>query len=185
MKPSRLAPVLVVVVGCGNPAAPAPAPRSSPPLAPPALAASVSPPPPLAASPSAVPPPGHPPEDLSAEATFLLPIPARDQAPESPPSGWCGETALQEGLLYLGVWAPQRAINHAGKPSHPDLYATELPVALSALGVRFAFYSGPRGFAPFAAWAREALEEGDPVVAGVKILPTAHPEWGLDHFVLV
>jgi hypothetical protein len=32
---------------------------------------------------------------------------------------------------------------------------------------------------------RGALAEGDPVIAGVKILPTAHPDWGLDHFVLV
>ena len=37
----------------------------------------------------------------------------------------------------------------------------------------------------FARWAREAIDEGDPVLAGVKIVPTAHPEWGLDHFVLV
>jgi hypothetical protein len=37
----------------------------------------------------------------------------------------------------------------------------------------------------FEQWIRRALDEGDPVLAGVKILPTIHPEWGLDHFVLV
>lgn len=114
----------------------------------------------------------------------LLPIPARSQAPESPPSGWCGETAIQEGLLHLGVWAPQRVINAAGRPTHPDLYSPEIPVALSALGVRHSFYSGARGYEPFAKWVRAAIDEGVPVFAGVKLLPTQHPEWGLDHFVL-
>ena len=118
------------------------------------------------------------------EAT-VLPIAARAQAPESPAAGWCGETAIQEALLHLGVWAPQRLINASGKPAHPDLYSPDIPVALSALGVRYGSYRGPRGFEAFARWVREAIDQGDPVLAGVKILPTAHPQWGLDHFVLV
>jgi hypothetical protein len=131
--------------------------------------------PPIAAAPK-------PPSD----ATVELPIPARAQAPESPPSGWCGETAIQEGLLYLGAWAPQAFINRAGNPAHPDLYSPEIPVALSALGVRTTIYPAKeRGYDAFARWVRGALDEGDPVLAGVKIQPTAHPEWGLDHFVLV
>jgi hypothetical protein len=135
--------------------------------------------------------PAPPPPHADAEAgdpegaSFVLPIPARAQSPESPPSGWCGETAIQEGLLHLGVWGPQRLIHRAGHPAHPDLYSPEMPVALSELGVRFSMYSGARGFEPFARWARAAIVEGDPVIAGVKILPTEHPEWGLDHFVLV
>jgi hypothetical protein len=134
------------------------------------------------ADPSSAPPP----PDLAAQATLALPIPARDQDQEAPSSGWCGETAIQEGLLYLGAWAPQRVVNRVGRPVHPDLYSPEIPVALAALGVRHTFYAAKRpGFPAFAAWARAALEEGDPVLAGVKILPTAHPEWGLDHFVLV
>jgi hypothetical protein len=119
------------------------------------------------------------------EGALVLPIPAREQAAEAPPSGWCGETAIQEGLLYLGVWTPQRLINIAGHPLHPDLYSPEIPVALSELGVRYTFYSRARGYDSFAQWVRSALEEGDPVLAGVKILPTEHPEWGLDHFVLI
>jgi hypothetical protein len=122
---------------------------------------------------------------LEAEARLVLPIVAREHAPEAPPAGWCGETAIQEGLLHLGVWAPQRLINRVGRPVHPDLYSTDIPVALSELGVRFTFYAGARGFDAFARWIRAALDEGDPVIAGVKILPTLHPEWGLDHFVLV
>ncbi len=145
---------------------------------------------------SEVPPPKTPAPESTAHTTSkststtsaaeALPIPARSQAPESPPAGWCGETALQEALLHLGMWAPQRLINQAGKPAHPDLYSTDIPVALAALGVRHTFYSAQkRGFAPFTAWVGGALDEGDPVLAGVKVLPTQHPEWGLDHFVLV
>jgi hypothetical protein len=115
-----------------------------------------------------------------------LPIPDRKQAAESPPSGWCGETAIQEGLLYLGAWEPQRLINRAGRPLHPDLYSHEIPVALATLRVEYSVYAPRRaGFDGFARWVRDALDAGDPVLAGVKILPTEHPDWGLDHFVLV
>jgi len=124
--------------------------------------------------------------DLAAEATLVLPIPARDQAKEAPKSGWCGETAIQEGLLHLGVWAPQALINRAGHPKHPDLYSQEMPIALAELGVKYTFYAPKKaGFDAFAAFARASLDEGDPVIGGVKILPTEHPEWGLDHFVLI
>jgi hypothetical protein len=131
-----------------------------------------------AAAPLGTSPPGTSPP-------VVLPIPPRDHAREAPPEGWCGETAIQEGLLHVGIWAPQRLINKVGKPAHPDLYSNDIPVALTDLGVRYTFYPGGRGFDAFAAWIRAALEAGDPVLAGVKILPTKHPEWGLDHFVLV
>jgi len=123
--------------------------------------------------------------DAGEQLTPSLPIPARAHAPEAPRAGWCGETAIQEGLLHVGVWAPQRIINKAGKPTHPDLYAPDIPVALSELGVRFSVYSGGRGFEAFSRWVVAAVDQGDPVLAGVKILPTLHPEWWLDHFVLV
>jgi hypothetical protein len=123
--------------------------------------------------------------DLASEATLALPIAARAQAADSPRAGWCGETAIQEGLLHLGGWAPQRIIHQAGKPLHPDLYSQDIPIALTELGVRYSVYTQRSGFEPYARWVRGALEQGDPVLAGVKILPTEHPEWGLDHFVLV
>lgn len=126
-----------------------------------------------------------PPAAITDDAALVLPIPARAQAPGAPPSGWCGETAIQEALLHFGVWAPQRFINRAGRPVHPDLYSSEIPVALTELGARFVTYRGARGFDAYAAWVRAALDAGDPVLAGLKILPTQHPEWGLDHFVLV
>src|SRR5262249_50666376 len=124
--------------------------------------------------------------EIAVDATHVLPIPARNQAKGAPPSGWCGETAIQEGLLHLGVWAPQAFIHHAGKSAHPDLYSKDLPVALAELGVRYSFYAPKKaGYDAFASWARDAIDEGDPIIGGVKILPTEHPDWGLDHFVTI
>lgn len=119
-------------------------------------------------------------------AQVVLPVPARSHAAEAPKEGWCGETSIQEGLLHLGVWAPQRLINKSGKPTHPDLYSPDIPVALTELGVRWSMYQPKvRGFAAYSEWVKKAIDAGVPVLAGVKILPTRHPEWGLDHFVTV
>lgn len=121
---------------------------------------------------------------LAVATTVTLPIPDRAQHKDAPPSGWCGETAIQEALLHHGAWVPQRAIHDAGKSKHPDLYSQDVPVALGGLGVEFTTHvPGKKG--GFAEFLRDAIDAGDPVVTGVKILPTSHPEWGLDHFVLV
>src|SRR5688500_8707645 len=123
---------------------------------------------------------------LAQAAQVVLPVPARSHAPEAPKEGWCGETAIQEGLLHFGVWAPQRANNKAGKPGHPDLYSPDIPVALEALGVRYSTYQPKtRCFTAYSDWIKKAIDDGVPVLAGVKILRTKHPEWGLDHFVTV
>ena len=70
-----------------------------------------------------------------------------------------------------------------GKPVHPDLYANEVPVAMSSLGLEFKAWQG-EGMPAFLRWVQSELAAGHPVLLGVKIYPTAHPEWGLDHFVL-
>lgn len=119
---------------------------------------------------------------LAAAPSKELPIPDRKQHASSPPSGWCGETAIQEALLHFGVWASQKQIHAAGKSKHPDLYSDELPVALHGLGVKFTKYGSKTTYEQF---VRDAIDAGEPVLAGVKILPTEHPTWGLDHFVLV
>lgn len=130
--------------------------------------------------------PAEPDPNNGSEAVPTLSIQPRKQSPESPASGWCGETAIQEALLYFGVWAPQRTINRAGKPKHPDLYSSEIPVALTELGLRYELYAPHKGgFTPYVTWIRAALDAGEPVLSGVKLMPTQHPEWGLDHFVLV
>ena len=126
------------------------------------------------------------PKSVVRNGTALrLNIADRAQAPERPKSGWCGETAIQMALLFHGAFFPQRAINKAGKPRHPDLYARDIPVALSALNADVAQWRWqPCELAKFLAWMKQEIKSGHPVLAGVKINPTAHPNWGLDHFVL-
>jgi hypothetical protein len=118
-------------------------------------------------------------------ASVRLPIAARAQSAAAPDAGWCGETALQEALLHYGAFVPQQVINRAGRPSHPDLYWGDLPRAMKALGLRYRAWSGRGGLAAFLAWSTEQFRAGRPVLAGVKLYPTDHPEWGLDHIVLL
>ena len=114
-----------------------------------------------------------------------LNIPDRKQAPGRPASGWCGETAIQEALLFHGAFFPQKAINKAGNPRHPDLYARDIPVALKNLRADVAYWRAGRcEFSKFLAWMQQQITKGHPVLTGVKINPTRHPSWGLDHFVL-
>jgi len=119
------------------------------------------------------------------DVAVVLAIAPRDHAPERPDAGWCGETAIQQALLYYGAFVPQREINRAGNPRHPDLYWSDIPVALRRLGISYQKWTKPVGVAQFIAWIRGHVRRGRPVFGGVKIYPTDHPRWGLDHFVLV
>jgi hypothetical protein len=184
-RPARTTSVLLFLTACSQ-RAPLAAESGGTTEPPPPLSSSPAPVVAVSEAPTAAPTTPSPAHRLEDDALLVLPIPPRKHAPESPPPGWCGETALQEALLHLGVWAPQRVINRAGRPVHPDLYSTDIPVALGGLGVRYTFYSARKGgFVAYATWIKEALAAGDPIFAGVKLLPTKHPEWGLDHFVLV
>ena len=117
----------------------------------------------------------------------LLNVAPRDHDPgRGCPEGWCGETALQEALLYHGGYFPQKEINKAGRPSHPDLYSNDIPVALDNLHVRYRSWpNDPPGLPAFLEWIRGQIKKGVPVFVGVKIYPTQHEDWGLDHFVNV
>lgn len=121
----------------------------------------------------------------TAAAETTLDIPARSQAAASPKQGWCAETAIQEAMLHFGAYVPQQQINRAGEPSEPDLYWGDIPRALRVLGVRSETWSGRGGRAAFTRWVRDHLRRGHPVIAGVKLYPTEHPRWGLDHIVLI
>ena len=117
----------------------------------------------------------------------LLNIPDRKHASDRPKGvGWCGESAIQAALLFHGAYVPQKAINRAGKPGHADLYSNEIPPALRNLGMNIQIWPGATVKMPlFIQWLRGRIASGTPVLAGVKIYPTEHPQWGLDHFVLV
>ncbi len=106
------------------------------------------------------------------------------QEPRSPKEGWCGEAAIQMALLHYGIYISQRHINMAGSPKHPDLYSNEMPIAMKNVGLTFERWGGV-GVFPYVNWIRTHLKKGSPVLVGAKIYPTKHPEWGLDHFMLV
>jgi hypothetical protein len=113
-----------------------------------------------------------------------LNIPDRPHAPERPKEGWCGECAVQQALLFHGAYFPQRAINRAGSPRNPDLYAQDIPVALKNLRVRFALGPSRAPLPDFLDWVRGRIRTGIPVFTGMKIHPTKHANWILDHFTL-
>jgi len=125
--------------------------------------------------------------DRSATAKkHLLNIPDRKHAMNRPKGvGWCGESATQGALLFHGAYFFQKAINQAGKPQHGDLYANEIPTALRNLGMDIQAWPWRTVKMPlFTQWLRGRIASSVPVVTGMKIYPTKHPSWGLDHFVL-
>jgi hypothetical protein len=120
--------------------------------------------------------------------TVLLNIGPREDALDHPPEGWCAETAIQEALLYFGAYYPQKAINAAGRPEHPDLYSNEIPTALKNLHVAYEMWPSDKPnqkLDEYMAWVRLHIAAGNPVFVGLKLFPTEHDEWSLDHFSLV
>jgi hypothetical protein len=128
-------------------------------------------------------PQSPPAANVSAEKGVRLDIPDAGQEDRTPEEGWCGESAIQAALSYYGVYASQKAINQAGKPSTPDLQDDDIPIALKGMDLEFKRWDG-KGLQPFLTWIRGELAAGHPVLLGVKIYPTEHPDWDLDHFVL-
>jgi tetratricopeptide (TPR) repeat protein len=115
----------------------------------------------------------------------LLGIAPQIHALGRPPEGWCGEVAIQEALLYYGLYYPQEQINEAGSPAQPDLHSHDILKALRMLGIEYQQWPvGPSDPGDFLRWVRRQIAAGLPVLVGVKIYPTQHPEWSLDHFVL-
>ena len=119
----------------------------------------------------------------AADKAVLLDIPETGQEKRRPPSGWCGEASIQMAMSYYGAYASQRTINRVGKAAHPDLYDDEVPSAMRNLGLEIKVWEG-KGLKAHLAWLRAELAAGYPVVVGMKINPTEHRDWSLDHFVL-
>lgn len=89
-------------------------------------------------------------------------------------------------MLHYGKEVSQHAINQAGNPGHPDLYAYDLDDAMDVLGVSYLEWKwSDRDLQSFIIWIKEQLSSGYPVICGVKIYPDKQPSWYLDHFVLV
>ncbi|NLE02804.1 MAG: hypothetical protein GX640_23300, partial [Fibrobacter sp.] len=93
---------------------------------------------------------------------------------------------IQMALEYYGEKKTQKEINKAGNPEQPDLYMDDIDVALKKLSVKY--HSWPlsnNNIEEFVDWIKLMLNQMYPVVCGVKIYPDEHPDWFLDHFVLI
>jgi hypothetical protein len=67
----------------------------------------------------------------------LLPFPDLTQEPNPVGVGWCGEATIQMAMAYYGVYVSQKFINRKAKPKHPDIWASETPMAMKNLGLDF------------------------------------------------
>lgn len=124
-------------------------------------------------------------QPIALPTSVLLPIPDRPEDSGAPPEGWCGETSIQMGMAYFNVEIPQKEIYAAGNPAHPELYADDIDLALNTLGVEYVSWDeNNHNLAEFIEWIKANLAKGYPVFCGLKLYPTKHPEWLLDHFVL-
>lgn len=107
------------------------------------------------------------------QRTLAWEIPAIAQDPTCPPDGWCGEAAIQMAMMYYGVYAPQKVINAAGHPSHPDLWSNELGPAMEAFG--FSGTGLPTGStSEFITALKPVLHEGTPVILGINVFSKGH-----------
>ena len=112
-------------------------------------------------------------ETLQQQRTLAWEIPAIQQDPTCPPDGWCGEASIQMAMMYYGMYAPQKMINAAGHPSHPDLWNTELGPAMEAFG--FSCTGLPTGStSEFIAALKPILHEGTPVILGINVFSNGH-----------
>jgi hypothetical protein len=111
-----------------------------------------------------------------------LPIADRRWEPGAPEEGWCGETSIQLAAGWYGAYVSQKTVNALGHPKTPDLWEHDVPVALEAMHLKFE--RGPQKRGDALKWIVEQLRLNRPVVLGVKIIPTEHPEWKVDHLVL-
>jgi hypothetical protein len=113
-----------------------------------------------------------------------LGIPDRPWAAGAPDEGWCGEASIQMAALHFGAYVPQATINRLGRPKGPDLWEDDVPKALDALGLRYEAWAEATDLGPFLRWIEASLRQRRPVVLGVKIYPTEHADWNVDHLVL-
>ena len=114
----------------------------------------------------------------------LLPIADRQWKDGAPDECWCGETSIQRVALHYGAWIPQPMINALGKPTHPDLWEEDLPIALENLGLKHE-RAQSKTVEEFTAWIIAELRLGHPVIVGAKVFPTSHPDWDVDHIMPV
>jgi len=115
--------------------------------------------------------------------TVLIPVKPRDG--EKP--DYCAETCIQEAMIYFGKSISQVEINRAGGGDKVQgLWSDGIETALRTLGVKHEKWrlNNPKYF-DYIETIKQKIDQGFPVLVGVKINPTKHPNWFCDHFILL
>jgi hypothetical protein len=119
----------------------------------------------------------------SAHADKLLDIPPLPYAQ----SDYCGEVCIQEALVFLGKYVSQSDINRAGGGNGVvGLWSEDVVAALRNLNAVFdSWWLESPDYDRYIEMIKGKIDSNYPVLIGVKINPTSHPNWICDHFVLV
>ncbi|TYB31260.1 MAG: hypothetical protein FXF47_05025 [Candidatus Mcinerneyibacterium aminivorans] len=110
--------------------------------------------------------------------------------------GSCGETCLWSITNKLNLNKTQLEINMAGTDKNRGLHADEIAKAVEKFDVSYNTLSRSvdsnskkqlkKNYYKFLyEGVINAVKRGNPVIIGVKVLPTRFEQWALDHFVLV
>ena len=126
-------------------------------------------------------------QNVSFAQSALLDISPREYERDD----YCAEVCIQEALMYYGMNLSQDDINKAGgKDNSSGLENREqITQALNNLGANFETWYFTQGqdmnYSEYLDFLKSKLSQGFPVLAGVKINPTKHPEWINDHYILL
>lgn len=113
----------------------------------------------------------------------LLPVKPRDGERRD----YCGETCIQEAMVFFGKHVFQADINKAGGGDGVQgLWSDGIEAALRALKVKHEKWRlDSIGYDEYVEMLKQKLDRGYPVLVGVKINPTKHRTWFCDHFILL
>ncbi len=116
-------------------------------------------------------------------ASVLLPIEPRAYDQED----FCGEVCIQEALRHFGKDVPQLEINRVGGGDGVQgLWSEGIETMLK--NIKFGYRSWrleSPDYAQYVEMLKGKLAQGHPILVGVKINPTQHPDWFCDHFILL
>lgn len=89
--------------------------------------------------------------------------------------------------MHFGKNLTQKEINKAGGGNAKEgLWSEGIEVALQNLGVKHKSWRLETPvYSDYVKMIKEKLDQGYPVLAGVKINPTKHAQWFCDHFILI
>ncbi|MCK4252229.1 SEL1-like repeat protein [candidate division WOR-3 bacterium] len=134
-------------------------------------------------------------ETMKQERDYIIPDVLPPQYYLIIEEGSCGECCLWSILQARHIEATQVEINKAGGDPGRGLHVNELFDVLSEYDINFVNLSRSLGTSDSILTSKRyysfldnvilKVEQGHPVLIGIKVYPTQSPDWACDHFVLV